>query len=141
MNALRLVALASITLACCSLPVAASAQVPTADDFLPPVSGGPTDVKQPDQLALAEQTVTAVTAQDAMNAAVKKNVQELADGDTAEVGAKMVKFPSGLGFVASGVATYRTGRLRGPVAVTPSRGSNVLSKVGRRQTRIQAARS
>ena len=108
MNALRLVALASITLACCSLPVAASAQVPTADDFLPPVSGGPTDVKQPDQVAITEQTVTAATAQDAMNAAVKKNAEELADGDTAEVGAKMVKFPSGLGFVASGVATYRT---------------------------------
>jgi len=100
--------LALTALACCLTPVAASAQVPTADDFLPPVSGGPTDVKQPDQVAMTEQTVTAATAQDAMNAAVRKNVEELAAGDTPEVGAKMVKFPSGLGYVASGVATYRT---------------------------------
>ena len=48
------------------------------------------------------------TAQDAVNAAVQQNVKELAQGDTPEVGAKMVKFPSGLGFVASGVAPYRT---------------------------------
>jgi hypothetical protein len=108
MNASRLVTLAFAVLACCLLPAILFGQVPTADDFLPPVSGGPTDVKQPEQVAMTEQVVKAATAQDAMNAAVKKNVEEMADGDTAEVGANMVKFPSGLGFVATGVATYRT---------------------------------
>jgi hypothetical protein len=108
MNASRLVTLALASLACCLVPAIVFGQVPTADDFLPPVSGGPTDVKQPAQVAMTEQVVTAATAQDAMNAAVKKNAEELADGDTPEVGAKMVKYPSGLGFVASGVATYRT---------------------------------
>jgi hypothetical protein len=114
MNASRLVTLALASLACCLVPAIVFGQVPTADDFLPPVSGGPTDVKQPTQVAMTEQVVTAATAQDAMNAAVKKNVEDLANGDTAEVGAKMVKFPSGLGFVATGVATYRT--LENPTA-------------------------
>lgn len=108
MNASRLVTLALASLACCMMPAIVLGQVPTADDFLPPVSGGPTDVKQPTQVAMTEQVVTAATAQDAMNAAVKKNVEELANGDTADVGAIMVKYPSGLGFVATGVATYRT---------------------------------
>jgi hypothetical protein len=89
------------------MATAALAQV-TADDFLPPVSGGPTQVQQPDQVATKGKTVTAPTAQDALNAAVQQNVKELANGDTPEVGAKMVKFPSGLGFVATGVAPYRT---------------------------------
>jgi hypothetical protein len=80
----------------------------TADDFLPPVMGGPSDVKQPGKVKVEGDTVKAATAQDAMNAAVKQNVRELAGGDTKEVGAKMVQFPSGLGFVATGASTYRT---------------------------------
>ena len=108
MNASKLFPLILAAVACCLAPAAARGQVPSADDFLPPVSGGPTDVKQPAQVAMTDQVVTAATAQDAINAAVKQNVKEMVDGDTPEVGAKMVKFPSGLGFVATGVATYRT---------------------------------
>ena len=107
MNATRRILAVIANLACCLTATIVFAQV-TADDFLPPVSGGPTDVKQPDQVAMKGKTVTAPTAQDAVNAAVQQNVKELANGDTPEVGAKMVKFPSGLGFVASGVAPYRT---------------------------------
>ncbi len=107
MNATRRILAVIANLACCLTATIAFAQV-TADDFLPPVSGGPTDVKQPDQVAMKGKTVTAPTAQDAVKAAVQQNVKELANGDTPEVGAKMVKFPSGLGFVASGVAPYRT---------------------------------
>lgn len=108
MNASRLFPLTLAAFVSCLAPAIAWSQVPSADDFLPPVSGGTTDVKQPDQVAHSEQAVTAASAQDAINAAVKKNVQEMADGDTPEVGAKMVKYPSGLGFVASGMASYRT---------------------------------
>lgn len=90
------------------MPAIASAQVPTADDFLPVVQGGPRDVKQPQEVAVKGKVVNAATAQDAINAAVHENVQDLKNGDTPEVGAKMVKYPSGLGFVASGIATYRT---------------------------------
>jgi hypothetical protein len=63
--------------ACCLAPAVAWSRVPTADDFLPPVSGGTAAVKQPEQVAHSEQAVTAATAQDAINAAVKKNVKEI----------------------------------------------------------------
>ena len=52
--------------------------------------------------------MSAATAQDAVNAAVGENVKGLKNSDTPEVGAKMVTYPSGLGFVATGIATYRT---------------------------------
>jgi hypothetical protein len=90
-----------------ALPGAVLAQV-TADDFLPPVQGGPTDVKEPSKVKVEGKVVSASTAQDAINAAAAQNAKELAAGDTAEVGAKMVKFSSGLGFVATGVGAYRT---------------------------------
>jgi hypothetical protein len=81
------------------MPAAVLAQV-TADDFLPVAQGGPKDVKQPEKVAMKGTTVTAATAQDAVNAAEQKNID---DG----MGARMVSFPSGLGFVATGMATYR----------------------------------
>jgi len=87
--------------------LAARAGAPTADDFLPVVMGGPTDVKQPAKVKTEGKKVVAATAQDAINAAAAANEKELKGGDTNEVGAKMVSFPSGLGFVATGVGTYR----------------------------------
>lgn len=93
-------------------PALALAQV-TADDFLPPVMGGPSDVKQPDQVAMKGDTVQAATAQDAINVAVEKNVEQLED-NIEEVGARMIQLSSGLGFVATGAATYRT--MENPVA-------------------------
>jgi hypothetical protein len=90
------------------VPAVALAQVPTADDFLPVVQGGPSDVKQPQQVALKGKGVKAATAQDAVNAAVAENIKGLKNSDTPEMGAKMVTYPSGLGFVATGLATYRT---------------------------------
>ena len=88
-----------------SLPASLWAQV-TADDFLPPVTGGPSDVKQPEKVAITNDKVTAASAQDAINVAVQENVKELKD-NIEEVGARMVSFPSGLGFVATGAAFYR----------------------------------
>jgi hypothetical protein len=84
----------------------AFAQV-TADDFLPPVQGGPTDVKEPAKVKVEGKVVSGPTAQDAINTAVNKNIEGAKEGD-AEVGTNMVKFPSGLGFVATGAGTYRT---------------------------------
>ena len=76
--------------------------------FLPVVQGGPSDVKQPQQVAVKGKVVSAASAQDAVNAAVGENVKGLKNSDTPEMGAKMVTYPSGLGFVATGLATYRT---------------------------------
>ena len=94
------------------VPAALHAQV-TADDFLPVVQGGSNEVKQPAKVAIKGDTVTAATAQDAINVAVKENVKELAD-NIDEVGARMVSFPGGLGFVATGAAFYRN--MPNPVA-------------------------
>lgn len=81
---------------------------PSADDFLPVVQGGSVEVENPEKVVVKDTLVAAATAQDAINAAVQENKRQLKDGDTREVGAKMVKFPSGLGFVASGLASYTT---------------------------------
>ena len=113
MNTLRDLGVGIAIAVVLGIPAAALAQV-TADDFLPPVQGGPTDVKEPAKVKVEGKVVSAPTAQDAINAAMARNVTELAAGDTAEVGAKMVQFPSGLGFVATGAATYRT--MENPVA-------------------------
>jgi len=83
-----------------------NAQVPTAGDFLPVVRGGPSDVKEPEKVEVQEGVVTAATAQDAINAGVEKNVEDLGAGNIEEVGAVVVRFPSGIGFVATDMATY-----------------------------------
>ena len=72
-----------VALACVGImPPVALAQVPTADDFLPVVQGGPSDVKQPQQVAVKGKVVSAATAQDAINAAVGENVKGLKNSDT-----------------------------------------------------------
>jgi len=94
-----LFAVIGLVLAGWTMPTAVLAQV-TADDFLPVAQGGPKDVKEPEKVAMKGTTVIAPTAQDAVNAAEQKNIDE-------GMGARMVSFPSGLGFVATGMATYR----------------------------------
>jgi hypothetical protein len=113
MYALRILAVLGFLVVNWACPLSATAQV-TADDFLPVVQGGSAAVKQPEKVAVSDKVVTAATAQDAINAAVQENKKKLKDNDAPEVGAKMVKFPSGLGFVASGLANYRT--MENPVA-------------------------
>mgnify|MGYP000237280395 CR=1 FL=1 len=80
-----------VILACFSLRAVAQ---PSADDFMPPVMGGTVEVKAPDQVKVDGNIVSAASAQDAMNAAVTQNKKDLRGGDTPEVGAMMVKFPS-----------------------------------------------
>lgn len=101
-----------VALATISVGTAGFAQV-TADDLLPPVRGGPSDVKEPAKVKIKGEVVEAASAQDAMNAAVEENQEQLS-GNINEVGARMVKFPSGLGFVATGAAGYRA--MANPVA-------------------------
>src|SRR5437016_374187 len=80
-----------------------------ADEFLAPSAGGPKEVKAPDGLRVEGRVVKARTAQDAINAAVAQNKKELQSGAwaTPEIGTRMVQFPSGLGYVATGMAIYR----------------------------------
>ncbi|MDO5553284.1 MAG: hypothetical protein Q4G68_05945 [Planctomycetia bacterium] len=81
-----------------------------ADDFLPVIAGGSTEVANPDEVAVAvvaqcdekHTTVTAESAQDAINVAVQEN-----KGGTREIGCTCIKFGSGLGYVATGQGTYR----------------------------------
>ena len=113
MSILRMFLATSIVSAGLVVPANALAQV-TADDFLPVVQGGPADVKQPDKVAMSGKTVTAATAQDAINAAEQRNIKDVAAGGNTDVGATMVKFPSGLGFVSTGAGTYRA--MENPVA-------------------------
>ena len=100
--------LLALTLALTTLPGRASAI--GADDFLPPAQADtpearqaaeqikePAAVKQEPGID-GKQAVVAATAQDAVNAAVKN----MPTGD----GCEQIKFPSGLGWVASGSAIY-----------------------------------
>jgi hypothetical protein len=103
----------AVLLLWCVPGLPALAQV-SADDFLPAVAGGPREVKDSNKVRVQGRVVEAATAQDAINAAVKENANALRGGNTPEVGAKIVKFPSGLGFVATGAATYRV--IENPVA-------------------------
>lgn len=107
MRDFRNLIVAGLALASCLLIPAIGWAAVTADDFLPPAQGGPTSIKEPDKVTVQGNTVTAASGQDAVNAAVKKNVEELAGGG-GDMEVKMVKFSSGLGVVATGIATYRT---------------------------------
>jgi hypothetical protein len=107
MNAIRPLVAVTIAFALMLLPTILRAQV-TADDFMPAVQGGPTDVKEPTKVKVEKGVVSAPTAQDAINTAVHENTAKLKANQGPHVGAVMVTFPSGLGFVATGAATYRT---------------------------------
>ncbi|HUT88780.1 MAG TPA: hypothetical protein VMY37_04750 [Thermoguttaceae bacterium] len=89
-------------------PAAATAQVPSGGAFIPVVRGGPSDVEKPEKVSVKEDVVTAATPQDAINAAVEKNVKDLGGSSIEEVGATIVRFPSGIGFVGTDMATYAT---------------------------------
>jgi hypothetical protein len=98
-----------IVLALGSFLASASAQAqPTVDDLLAPIQGGPREVKEPQKVRVEGNVVSAASAQDAVNAAVQANVKEAGASTTPEIGARWAKFPSGLGVVATGLATYRT---------------------------------
>ena len=85
----------------------------SVDDFLAPVEGGETKIQQPTKVKVdvKADTVEAATAQDAVNAAVEQNKKEIkeqgANDAKPEVGTTLINFPSGLGVVATGVATYQ----------------------------------
>lgn len=117
----------TLALAAAAAATAPARSQPTADDFLPPVQGGPADVKAPDAVAVRGDDVRAPTAQDAINASVNENKRELREqGDGPEVGAKFASFPSGAGVVASGMATYRA--MENPTA----------TRIGKRQAYVVA---
>ena len=82
----------------------------SVNDFLPPVQGGSTEVNNPDKVRVTDDSIQASTAQDAINIAVQSNKRNIEEGKTAapELGAKMVRFPSGIGFVATGIGGYDT---------------------------------
>lgn len=104
-KSLIFLAIAAILFASCNL----SAQSLTADDFLPPaVAENPAQaeelrrvkgqVESVSDTATGEQVVKADTAQDAINYVVNQG----------SVGAEMVRFGSGLGWVATGQGGYES---------------------------------
>lgn len=92
----------------------ASAQAPSAQDFLPPAAGGTTEVSQPNNVKIVKEknTIFADTMQDAANAAVKYTAN-------ANEGFVFLSVPSGTGALATGVAQYR-------VMANPN--ANIISK-------------
>jgi hypothetical protein len=106
------------------------AQEISVDDFLPAVEGGKTSLELPSKVKIKadEDTVEAATAQDAVNAAVQLNKTEVAkegpDETKPQHGVKMVVFPSGLGYVATGAASYRV--VENPVATRISQRNAVI---------------
>lgn len=97
---------AAIVLSAALIAGAAMAQSFSADDFLPPAQSdnpeAPLEVKDPGAVKATEgeftgkPAVEAATAQDAINAFIQGNAFGFAE----------VRFPSGFGFAAKGVATY-----------------------------------
>lgn len=97
---------------------ASSAASLSANDFLPPVQAGSPEaesaaekIQAPDAIKKekgidGQDAVVAATAQDAINAAVK-------DMETGP-GCRQIKFPSGFGWVATGVGVYKA--MPNPVA-------------------------
>ena len=99
------------------------AQDVTVDDFLPPSRGGATEIEKPAEVKDSGEVIVASSAQDAVLAATEANVKELQaapkpkadnassgpdDSSMTEVGAHFVKFPSGMGVVATGMSVYNT---------------------------------
>ena len=83
----------------------------SGSDFLPPVQGGDEQIEKPKQVKIKKDVVEAASAQDAMNAAVRQNRKDLgadpkAATESPEIGAKWLKFGSGVGVLATGMATY-----------------------------------
>lgn len=102
----------------------------SVDDFLPAVEGGETNIEQPSKVQVNEDedTVEAATAQDAVNAAVQLNKKEVEeegpDESKPQHGVTQVVFPSGLGYVATGAASYQV--LENPVATRISQRNAVI---------------
>ncbi|MCS6849768.1 MAG: hypothetical protein NZ700_01195 [Gemmataceae bacterium] len=68
----------------------------------------------PDKVVVRDKLVSAASAQDAINAAVRENKKDRSAKEEAGFGVRMVRFPSGLGFVSTGMATYSV--VENPVA-------------------------
>lgn len=86
---------------------------PSAEDFLneinyKPVSeGGSGDVKEPEKIKKEDGVLKAASVQDAVNAAAEEHQKIAAKKDDVSEGlSTIVAFPSGIGFVASGVSNY-----------------------------------
>lgn len=89
-----------------------NAQEIDIDALLPPSMGGNTEVKSPSDVKIEDDVVTAATAQDAVNAAVKSFVEEVKESGIGfdslpSAGTRWIQFPSGGGIVSTGLATFR----------------------------------
>ncbi len=78
------------------------------DDILPVVSGGESKVQKPSVVKVdtKKEIVEAATMQDATNAAVDHNINQIKT-KRMEMGCMEIKVGSGIGFVATGLGTYR----------------------------------
>ena len=86
----------------------AVAQPPSVAELIPLTQKGSPEVGAPGQVKsnAAEKSVSAATAQDGANAALGEVKKELSDNPALNSGARVFEFPSGSGFLSTGVATY-----------------------------------
>ena len=113
--------------------ISLGADGPSVDDFLAPEKGGTTEIDKPKEVVVNQKTdeIKAASAQDAINVAVIENKKEIKEAkgssdDKPEVGTSLIRFPSGMGVVATGAASYRD------VA------NKTLSRISQRQAAIVA---
>lgn len=100
MNALKWAAIGFAATAIGSSVAASGGGPKSADDLLPPVLGGPKEIAKPMEVKHEEGAIKAASAQDAANAAVKEAKERKTQGVVE------IRFPSGMGYVATGVAGY-----------------------------------
>lgn len=104
----RLVRLAAVVAACgFGFAAPALGQEASVGDFIPLISGGTAKIQEPEKVEVEEDTVTAASPQDAMNAGLEETKKDIAAGDRM-AGAVLVSFPSGMGVLATGRSTYTT---------------------------------
>lgn len=92
----------------------AVAQPPSVGELIPLTQKGTAEVTAPEKITsnATEKSVSAATAQDGANAALGEVKKELAESPSLSAGARVFEFPSGSGFLSTGVATY-------PIAANP----------------------
>lgn len=119
--------------------IAVSQSAVTAFDFVPVVNNGEKDVLKPEQVQVDEEkkVITAATPQDAINAAVDENLNEIKankssvknageKNETPDVGTHTIDANGYLGFVATGAAVY-------DVVENP-----ILTRISKRQAYVKA---
>lgn len=84
---------------------------PAENEGRPPFLGGATIIEEPSKVEISDELVVAASVQDAMKSASRANIDSFEFADNSNeaisgIGARWIRFPSGVGVVATGQAVY-----------------------------------